>query len=106
MPFPHPGFIAKRELYSSIGEFSTKFKYASDLDWMLKLLLDTSLIGIRNLNAKANYTIGGVGNSMESLLESIKIFKKYNISKVTLSRMFFIGLIKLVYLKYFREAKL
>lgn len=106
MPFPHPGFIVKRELYYSIGEFNIKYKYASDLDWMLKLLLDTSLIGIRNLKAKANYTIGGVGNSLESLFESIKIFKKYNISKVTLAKMFLIGLIKLVYLKYFRETKL
>jgi glycosyltransferase involved in cell wall biosynthesis len=106
MPFPHPGFIAKRELYSSIGQFSTKYKYASDLDWMLRLLLDKSLIGIRNLKANAFYTIGGVGNSMKSLLESIKIFKKYNISKVKLARMFLVGLIKLVYLKYFCETKL
>jgi glycosyltransferase involved in cell wall biosynthesis len=106
MPFPHPGFIAKRDLYFSIGKFNTKYKYASDLDWMLKLLLDTSLVGVRNLKSKANYTIGGVGNSIESLLESIKIFNKYNISRLTLARMFLIGIFKLFYLKYFRAKEI
>ena len=60
MPFPHPGLIIKREVYNEIGKFDLKYKFAADLDFILRLIKCKKYYGIKNNISYVNYTVGGV----------------------------------------------
>jgi hypothetical protein len=36
---PHPGSFVKKEVYSAIGNYNSKYRIAGDFDWFLKSLL-------------------------------------------------------------------
>jgi hypothetical protein len=90
-------------IFNEIGKFDQNYKYASDLDWILKLVSNSKFLGCRNENSFVNYTIGGAGNSIKSLNESIKIYSKYNKSYFFKFKIFAIGVLKLIYIKSFNE---
>ena len=99
MPFPHPGLIVKRDVFMEIGKFDLKYKYAADLDWILKLVSFKKYKGVKNNLSFVNYTVGGVGNSSKSLNESINIYTKYNNTISLRLKLYIIGHLKLIYLK-------
>ena len=103
MTFPHPGLVVKKNIFNEIGKFDQNYKYASDLDWILKLVSNSNFLGCRNENSFVNYTIGGAGNSIKSLNETIKIYSKYNKSYFFKFKTFTIGILKLIYIKTSNE---
>lgn len=103
MPFPHPGLVVKKQIFIEIGLFDLNYRYAADLDWILKMTFAKKYIGIRNDNSFVNYSMGGVGNSFKSLKESIEIYSKYNNSIIFKIKSYIIGYLKLVYIKIINE---
>ncbi len=99
MPFPHPGLVVKKKLFNEIGLFDLNYRYAADLDWILKLIYTKKYIGFRNDNSFASYTTGGAGNSLKSLKESINIYRHYNSSIYFRFKAYLIGYLKLLYIK-------
>lgn len=74
MPFPTPTIVARRELFLDIGQFSLDYKFASDLAWALKVIRK----GYRCKSTGqvlTSYRLGGRGNSLQSLRETLLIFK-------------------------------
>jgi glycosyltransferase involved in cell wall biosynthesis len=99
MPFPHPGLIVKRIIYNEIGKFDIKYKFAADLDWILKLISFKKYNGFKNNLSLVNYTVGGAGNSMKSLRESINIYNRYNNSLFLCLKLYTIGYLRLIFIK-------
>jgi len=99
MPFPHPGLLVKRIIYNEIGKFDLKYKFAADLDWILRLISFKKYNGFENNLSYVNYTVGGAGNSMKSLRESVNIYNRYNNSIFLSLKLYTIGYLRLVYIK-------
>jgi glycosyltransferase len=78
MPFTHPGLVVQKNIFDKIGYFDTNYKYAADLNWIFIMLKKKSFSSIFNPNPLIYFTIGGSGNSINSLNESFEIYKKYN----------------------------
>ena len=78
MPFTHPGLVVKKKIFDKIGYFDTKYKYSADLNWIFIMLKKKSFSSILNPKPSIYFTIGGSGNSINSLNESFQIYKKYN----------------------------
>lgn len=100
MPFPHPGLVVKKSLFQEIGNFKLEYKYAADLEWILRLVSQKKYTSFRNITPNIYYTIGGAGNSLKSFSESIKIYKDYNTSYLFLFKKIIIGYLR------FRLSKL
>lgn len=100
MPFPHPGLLVRRKIFEEIGYFNLNFKYASDLDWILRMINSNCYQGFRNINPNIYYTIGGAGNSFKSLNESYFILSRYNNSFLFNFKLKVISLLKLIYSKF------
>jgi glycosyltransferase involved in cell wall biosynthesis len=103
MPFPHPGLVVSKQIFQQIGLFDTKYKFAADLDWVLKMVLAKKYIGNFNSIPNIYYTMGGAGNSFKSLKESIEIYSKYNNSIIFKIKSYIIGYLKLLYIKIINE---
>ena len=100
MPFPHPGLVVKKSVFDVVGNFNLKYKYAADLDWIFRLLQIEGLKSLRNIQASVIYTSGGGGNSFRSLRETIDIVSIYNSSVILKLKLYIIGYLKLIYVKY------
>lgn len=100
MPFPHPGLVVKRNVFEVVGKFNLKYRYAADLDWIFRLIKMGGFNGLRNINSSVVYTAGGGGNSMTSLLETVEIISFYNSSMLLKLKLYLIGCLKLLYVKY------
>lgn len=85
MPFPTPTIVCRRELFLDTGLFSLDYKYASDLAWALEVIR-------RGYRCKStgqvltSYRLGGRGNSLQSLRESLSIFKLAGFSNLKLGQ--------------------
>ena len=79
MPFAHPSLVYRRLLHEDIGFYDESYKFASDLDFVMKLIK-----GGYTYSYSAhvtNYVTGGVGNSLTSLVETYKILSRYDAPK-------------------------
>ena len=85
MPFPTPTIVGRRQLFLDTGLFSLDYKYASDLAWALKVIRQ----GYRCKSTGqvlTSYRLGGRGNSLRSLRESLSIFKLAGFSNLKLGQ--------------------
>jgi glycosyltransferase involved in cell wall biosynthesis len=90
---PHPTTFVSRDIYEKYGVFDLKYKYAADLEWVLRLA--KCQVPFRHLDdIIANFRIGGASDSPKAEIESLSILKSYgNISpkqfavRVLLSRL-------------------
>ena len=105
MPFPHPGLVVKKSIFNDIGNFNLNYKYAADLEWILRLVSKKDYSSFRNINPNIYYTIGGAGNSYKSFSESIKIYKTYNSSYLSLIKKIISGYLRLYVSKFKNEFK-
>ena len=73
---PHTSMFASHEVYQTVGNFNTKYKIASDCDWLLRMYK------IKDLKIKyvedeiINMNVGGI--SYSSFFSIIKILKIHN----------------------------
>jgi len=105
MPFPHPGLVVKKSIFTDIGNFNLNYKYAADLEWILRLVSKKKYSSFRNTTPNIYYTIGGAGNSYKSFSESIKIYKSYNSSYLFLIKKIITGYLRLYVSKFKDEFK-
>ena len=76
MPYAHPSLVVRTDIARILGGFDVSYRYASDLDFICRLY--THHYGGRNSGkALSFYSVGGVGNSYQSLRETWKILTKY-----------------------------
>jgi glycosyltransferase involved in cell wall biosynthesis len=96
MPFPLAGLVLKRELFIKNGFFDTSYKYAADLDWILRMLF-SGFTGQSTKKIEASYLIGGEGNSLRSLKEATIVLSKYNKSFL-FSKRYYLSTLARLYL--------
>ena len=101
---PHPTLYLKKEVYDRYGYFNTKYKVASDYDYMLRIMIgnvklkyiNTVLVHMRN-NGISTRGLKGYKNSF---FESIKVLKNNKVK-----HPYFINIIRVfkVILQYIRR---
>ena len=75
---PHPTTFVSKDIYEKHGAFSLKYKYASDLEWVLRMA--RSGVTFRHLNdIIANFRIGGVSDLPVAEMEALTILKAYGV---------------------------
>ena len=79
MPFAHPSLVYRRKLHEDIGFYDEIYKFAADLDFVLKLIKAGCSYSCST--HVTNYVTGGVGNSITSLVETYKILSHYDAPK-------------------------
>ena len=73
---PHTSMFATNELYSKVGNFNTKYKIASDADWLLRMY-NVKNIKIKYIDKEIiNMNVGGI--SYSSFFSIFKIIKIHN----------------------------
>jgi len=81
MPFPHPGLIVKKSIFSKLNGFDTRYKYSADYDFILKLLNKKPNIYFGN-SVLSNFQLGGASSNNAALIENIKIRYRNNLNIV------------------------
>lgn len=75
---PHPTTFVSKDIYDRFGRFDLKYKYSSDLDWVLRMV--KSQVSFRHLDdIIANFRIGGASDSLKAGIESLNILKAYGL---------------------------
>jgi glycosyltransferase involved in cell wall biosynthesis len=73
---PHPTTFVSKDIYVRYGVFDLKYKYSSDLEWVLRLVKNQ--VPFRHLDdIIANFRIGGASASLNAGIESLNILKAY-----------------------------
>jgi glycosyltransferase involved in cell wall biosynthesis len=73
---PHPATFVSKDIYDRYGHFSLDYKYAADLEWLLRLVKQK--VTFRHLDEIiSNFRIGGASESFKADLEALIIRKSY-----------------------------
>jgi glycosyltransferase involved in cell wall biosynthesis len=103
MYMPHPGILVKRKLFEQYDSFDVKFKSASDLDWVNRVLFVFPLIKIKLIKKPlVIFLLGGMSSSYVSYSETRLIAIKYGKS-IFKSYWVFIKQIILLYFYKFKK---
>jgi len=74
MPFYHPTFFVKREVYEKLGVFNTEFKIVADYDFFLRVVNKVKFLYLPDVIT--NFSYGGVSSNNMMLKERIKVRTK------------------------------
>lgn len=81
---PHPGFVVKKEVYQTYGDFDINLKVAADFDVMLRFLEVYKIRALRYNKAIAVLRYGGNSTNIRGIIlgmkDILRSFAKYNIS--------------------------
>ena len=88
---PHPTTFVSKDVYIAYGTFSLKYKYSSDLEWVLRLVRKNVKFSHVD-QIIANFRIGGASATFKAGVESLQIRRAY---KNITTKAFMIGLLKL-----------
>jgi glycosyltransferase involved in cell wall biosynthesis len=80
---PHPGSFVKKEVYSAVGNYNSKYRIAGDFDWFLKSLLLNNLPYKKLNKLIVRMRVGGVSGknilayflTTSEIIDSLKIHK-------------------------------
>lgn len=91
----HPSTFISKSIYTDLFKYDTKYKYASDFDFFMKVRNKKNIQFVPIYKIIANFTTGGVSTSMDSfnecLLETLTIrYRNKVISKQEYNRQCFI----------------
>jgi glycosyltransferase involved in cell wall biosynthesis len=75
---PHPTTFVSKDIYEKYGAYDLKYKYSSDLEWVLRLV--KCQVPFRHLDdIIANFRIGGASETLKADRESLSILKSYGL---------------------------
>lgn len=74
----HPSTFILRSSYSKFGLFDTRYKYVADYDLLLRIKLEGGKFLFIN-EILANFFDGGLGDSIDSIVEANRLKKKYKL---------------------------
>ena len=77
MYLPHPGIIARKELFDKYGLFDVSFKSSSDLDWVNRVLINLDFKYKTIKIPIVVFLLGGISLSFISFAETRRIAIKY-----------------------------
>ena len=73
----HPTCFVTKDTYEKIGYYDLQYKSSSDYDFLLKAFLSKKVEFTPVYEIISNFSLGGMSSTMESHLETFKIWKKY-----------------------------
>lgn len=76
MPFPHLSMFIKKEIYLTLGPYSTEYLLSSDLEYSLRLISHGFLPSYLTHSVGA-FRIGGSSGGFKTFSESAKIYHSY-----------------------------
>lgn len=77
MYLPHPGIIARKELFDKYGLFDVLYKSSSDLDWVNRVLINLDFKYKIIKTPIVIFLLGGMSSSYISFTETRRIAIKY-----------------------------
>lgn len=77
----HPGSFVTRKLYQEFGMYDTKYKSASDYDFMIRMSKNPEIYFNPIYEILANFTIGGMSSGYLGAQETLKVKYHYGIIK-------------------------
>jgi len=73
----HPTCFVTKNTYEKIGYYDLQYKSSSDYDFLLKAFISKKVVFTPVYEIISNFSLGGTSSTMESHLETFKIWKKY-----------------------------
>ena len=82
MPFGHMGMVISRELFLTIGGYSTKFRVSADYEFVLRMTKEK--INFKKTEITLGiFFVGGVSGGLRTVKENFTILRAYNVPIIT-----------------------
>lgn len=73
----HPTVFVSKKTYEKYGTYDCSYKSSADYEFVIRLVKSTKVKFIPIYNVQANFRTGGMSDSCDALVETMKIKRKY-----------------------------
>lgn len=106
LPFMHPSTFVAKKIYCDIGRYSTRYRLASDCDFLLRCYFSGVVFTVRNLKSVV-MRAGGASdqNFIEGRVEYAKIYHRISKRKMLAALGFLVSVMEYHLYRIYRKIK-